>query len=174
MGKPPSAGCRRLRAILVLVATFAGIEASPPGPAATAAALQGEEPLAGGAEELKAADRRFAAAVAAARGADRADAWTAWFAVDGCQIVPGAVVSGHAAIRELMAPAFADTTFALRWEPDLAEGTADRGWTSGRYVSIRRGADGPVRREGRYLTCWRRVADGSWKVAVDTGVPDGD
>ena len=126
------------------------------------------------AEELRAADRRFAAEVAAVAGSERTAAWVRWFADDGCQIVPGAVVRGHAAIRELMAPAFADTGFALAWEPDLAEGSKDGGWTSGRYVSTRRGPDGPVRREGRYLTFWKRAADGGWRVAVDTGVPDGD
>jgi ketosteroid isomerase-like protein len=126
------------------------------------------------AEELLAADRRFAAEVAAAAGSDRTAVWAGWFADDGCQIVPGAVVRGHTAIRELMAPAFADTGYALAWDPDFAEGSPDGGWTSGRYVSTRHGPDGPVRREGRYLTFWKRAADGGWQVAVDTGVPDGD
>jgi ketosteroid isomerase-like protein len=126
------------------------------------------------ADQLLDADRRFAAEVAAARGAERADVWAGWFADNGRQIVPAAVVAGRAAIRDLMVSTFADTGFTLTWEPDLADGAGDRGWTSGRYVSTRRGADGTVSRQGRYLTIWRRAADGSWQVAVDTGVPDGD
>ena len=124
-------------------------------------------------QQLLAADRRFAAEVAAAEGGERARIWAGWFAPDGRQLVPAAVVTGPAAILGLMAPAFADPGFSLLWDPDLAAGTDPWGWTSGRYVSTRPSAEGPVTREGRYLTVWQRQPDGTWKVAVDTGVPDG-
>ena len=29
----------------------------------------------------------------------------------------------------------------------------------------------PVNEEGRYVTIWKRQTDGSWKIAVDMGVP---
>jgi len=122
--------------------------------------------------QLLAADRAFASAVAAAAGADRTAVWAHWFAADGRQLVPGGVVAGHRDIADLMGPAFADPAASLAWEPDLAGGGGDWGWTSGRYVSRQPGADGPVVTGGRYLTVWHRQADGAWKVAVDTGVPD--
>ena len=63
---------------------------------------------------------------------------------------------------------------ALLWEPAFAEVSpaGDMGWTSGRYESRRSGPEGDTLQHGRYLTIWRRQADGAWKVALDTGVPD--
>lgn len=113
------------------------------------------------------ADRRFAADVAAAVGAERAVVWAGWFAPGGRQILPGSVVTGPAAVGELMTPAFADPDYHLRWDPDQA---GDH-WTSGRYTSESPGPDGPVLTHGRYLTVWTRTPDG-WRVAVDTGLPD--
>lgn len=123
--------------------------------------------------QLMAADRAFAAAVAAATGTDRAAVWADWFAPDGRQLLPGAVVTGHEDIQGLMTSSFADPEATLTWEPDLADGAGDWGWTSGRYVSRRPGPDEPIVKGGRYLTVWRRDDRGAWKVAVDTGVPDG-
>jgi hypothetical protein len=113
------------------------------------------------------ADRRFAAAVDAAVGAERARVWASWFAADGRQILPGRVVTGRADIAALMEGAFADPDFHLRWAPDQA---GDH-WTSGRYTSERPGPGGPVRTAGRYLTVWTLTGEG-WRVAVDTGAPD--
>ena len=60
------------------------------------------------------------------------------------------------------------------WGPDMATASPDGqlGWTSGRYENWRQGPDGIVTSEGRYLTLWARQADGTWKVDLDTGVPD--
>ena len=60
-----------------------------------------------------------------------------------------------------------------QWCRAVAAGGGDLGWTSGRYVATHTGPDGPVRSEGRYVTVWRRQPDGTWKVDLDTGVPDG-
>ncbi len=124
--------------------------------------------------ELMQADRDFAAAVAAAAPAERAAVWAEHFTEDGRQIVRAAVVDGQAAIADLMRGSFENPGYTLTWEPDLAEaGGGDLGYTSGRYVSRRVAADGnESTQQGRYLTLWRRQADGSWKVALDTGVPD--
>ena len=114
-----------------------------------------------------AADRRFAADVAAAAGAERARAWADWFTPDGRQLVPGRVVAGREEIRALMTPFFAEPGASLAWAPDQGGGEGDRGWTSGRYVSHTGGGI----REGRYLTVWVRVGE-RWLVDGDTGVPD--
>lgn len=122
-------------------------------------------------ENLSAADRAFARATAA-RGVE---GWVANFAEDGVMFQAGAIVRGHAAIGELMAPAFSDSSYSLSWEPEYAEvsRTADLGYTVGRYESRRVGPDGmSLVGTGRYVTIWRRDADGRWKVVLDIGSPD--
>jgi ketosteroid isomerase-like protein len=125
-------------------------------------------------QELMDADRRFAGEVAAAAPEDRGAVWAGWFAPDGRQIIPGRVVQGTRSIAELMGPAFATVGYSLTWAPDLASASADgdMGWTSGRYESRSTGPEGEKVGHGRYLTIWRRQADGGWKVALDNGVPD--
>ena len=124
----------------------------------------------GQADAIMEADRAFARATAE-RGVD---GWVSFFADDGAMVGQTQVV-GHDSIRAAMAPAFADSTFSLEWEPvqaDVAE-SGDLGYTLGRYESRRVGPDGqPVRQTGSYLTVWKRGADGSWKVALDIGSPD--
>jgi len=124
--------------------------------------------------EMMAADRGFARDVAAADPADRGRVWADWFASDGRQIVPGGVVTGTEAIAEMMGPFFATPGVSLTWDPDTASASAggDMGWTSGRYESRSPGPEGETIQHGRYLTIWRRQADGTWKVDLDTGVPD--
>ena len=142
--------------------------------------LHGENPPAGNDDapgferELKEADRRFAADVAAADPADRGRVWAGWFAPEGQQIIPGAVIQGMESIADLMDPFFAGGSQELTWDPDVASASAagDMGWTSGRYEIRSPGPEGPTVRHGRYLTIWRRQADGAWKVTLDTGVPD--
>jgi ketosteroid isomerase-like protein len=116
------------------------------------------------------ADRAFNRATAARR----TDGWMEFFAEDG-QMMRSSGITGRAAIREAMAKAFADTAFSLTWEPLQADAGAagDLGYTNGRYEARFRDAKGnPVVRTGRYLTVWKKQADGSWKVVRDIGVQD--
>jgi ketosteroid isomerase-like protein len=119
---------------------------------------------------LMEADRQFAADVAE-RGTD---AWVSWIAEDGAQIVPNAgEIRGHDAVRELMA-GLDDPSTSLTWQPLRAvlAASGDLGWTTGQYVSEATLPDGTVRRaQGRYVTIWRRQADGTWKVVMDLGNP---
>jgi ketosteroid isomerase-like protein len=98
-----------------------------------------------------------------------------FFAADGAQLVPGSEVRGLEAIAELMGPAFADTSFTLSWEPTRAgvAASGDLGYTIGRYRSRRLERGGlVVERTGAYVTMWRRDDAGTWKVVLDSGVPD--
>jgi len=119
---------------------------------------------------LMEADRAFAAAVAEGG----TEAWVSWFADDGAQITPGAgEIRGHEAIRENMA-GLDDPNYSLRWEPLRADiaASGDLGWTTGSYVSEGIGADGQAKRgQGRYVSIWRKQADGTWKVVMDLGNP---
>lgn len=119
---------------------------------------------------LMEADRAFAAAVAEGG----TEAWVSWFASDGAQIQPGVgEIRGHDAIRRLMA-GLDDPSRTLTWEPlraDIAAG-GDMGWTTGSFTSLGTGPDGETRRgQGRYVSIWRKQADGSWKVVMDLGSP---
>ena len=121
-------------------------------------------------EVLMEADRAFAEAVA--QGGT--EAWVSWFATDGAQIQPGSgEIMGHDAIRSLMA-GLDDPNFKLSWKPLRADiaASGDLGWTTGSYVSEGVGPDGEPRRgQGRYVTIWRKGADGAWKVVMDLGNP---
>jgi len=55
-------------------------------------------------------------------------------------------------------------------EPLFAEGSGDLGYTHGTYRRERvNSEDEAVVETGRYVTIWRRNADGKWKVVLDIG-----
>lgn len=116
------------------------------------------------------ADRAFALATAE-RGAE---GWVSWFAEDGAMLVPGREIRGHEEIRAAMEPAFAEPGYALEWSPERGEiaASGDLGYTVGRYRRTRLVEGDTTRSTGAYVTVWRRQPDGSWRVALDLGVPD--
>jgi len=117
------------------------------------------------------ADRAFAQATAA----NGVDGWVSYFAEDGVQFRPGGTISGHAAIRDLMAPALSNPTSSLTWEPVRARvsSSGDLGYTIGRWESRAMGPDQQeVVATGSYVSIWRKQSDGSWKVELDIGNPD--
>ena len=124
--------------------------------------------FAGGVEEsLLEADRAFDRA-AAERGLE---GWMSFFAEDARFNGPQEIV-GKAALREMYTKMFARKDFSIRWQPIHAEGAADGslGFTYGTaQISWRDDKGEIVRREGRYLTVWRKQKDGSWKVVSDLG-----
>lgn len=123
-------------------------------------------------QELAATDRAFSDATAE-RGVD---GWVEYFAEDGSMVIEGGVVTGHDSIRALMAPVFGDTSYSLTWDPVETDVSAarDLGYTRGRYMSQRKAEGGlTINSRGSYVTIWRRQEDGSWKVALDIGAPDG-
>ena len=121
---------------------------------------------------LIAADQAFAAATAA-RGLE---GWMAAFENSAIQMEPDVPFTpGIEHIRAGIAPAFADTSWHLTWEPTMAFASAagDLGYTLGTWKSTRIAANGAERvSTGKYVTIWRRQADGSWKVAFDGGSTD--
>lgn len=80
------------------------------------------------------------------------------------------VATGKAAITKLTASAFAIPDFKLVWQPEKVgvARSGNLGYTSGTYVWTFKDASGkPVSDRGKYLTVWRKQADGSWKVLFD-------
>lgn len=121
---------------------------------------------------LLAADEAFAAATAE----HGLEGWLAAFDSSAIQMEPDhPFTPGIETIRAAMAPAFADTTFRLTWQPQMAFASAagDLGYTLGTWQSRHYTADGRAAvATGKYVTIWRKHADGGWKVVFDGGNPD--
>jgi ketosteroid isomerase-like protein/quercetin dioxygenase-like cupin family protein len=86
---------------------------------------------------------------------------------DGASIYAPAmpIVTGGEAIRKTIAEMTKAPGFALSWTATKAEvGTSgDLGYTSGAYEMSMGGAT----EKGKYITVWKKQADGTWKVAED-------
>jgi ketosteroid isomerase-like protein len=119
-------------------------------------------------QEVLAADRAFDKATAE-RGLD---GWMSFFAEDAQLNLPAGPLRGKAALREHYSRMFAQKDFSIRWAPYHAEtskdgtlgftlGTATISWTDEKSQK--------VERKGRYLTVWRKTADGSWRAVTDIG-----
>ena len=112
---------RSALAVLSLAACSPAEPPTPPDPAAVRASLM-------------AADQAFAAATAQ----NGLEGWMAAFDSSGIQMEPDVPFTpGIPAIRAAMAPAFADTTFRLTWQPTMAFASAagDLGYTLGTWQS---------------------------------------
>jgi ketosteroid isomerase-like protein len=108
---------------------------------------------------------RFAKSVAAGGG----KAFATWFADDAVTLNNGRpAVLGRAGIA---AQAQWDPkTYQLTWAPQGAQmgPSNDMGFTWGHYEGHSNDKNGqPVVISGRYITVWKKIADGSWKVALD-------
>jgi ketosteroid isomerase-like protein len=108
---------------------------------------------------------KFSQAVAAGGG----KAFASWFADDAVTLSNGlAPVMGHNAI---VATANWDPkVYQLTWVPTGAQmgPSNDMGFTWGHYEGRSKDKNGqPVVTSGRYFTIWKKLPDGSWKVAMD-------
>ncbi|MBI1730156.1 DUF4440 domain-containing protein [Candidatus Acetothermia bacterium] len=101
------------------------------------------------------------------------EGWVSYFAEDGAMFRGGGkIIAGHDAIRALMTPFFADKNSSLRWQPVMATvaSSGELGYTYGNWTLKTVGDDGkPVVLYGKYVTIWKKQADGAWKAAVDLG-----
>jgi ketosteroid isomerase-like protein len=121
--------------------------------------------LTAGALLLLELEGRFAKAVAAGGG----KAFGSWFADDAVTLSNGQPpVLGHTAIA---AQAQWDPkTYQLTWVPQGAQmgPSNDMGFTWGHYEGHSKDKNGGlVTVTGRYFTVWKKLPDGTWKVALD-------
>ena len=126
--------------------------------------------LSPGALLLMELEGRFAKAVAEGGGR----AFSTWFADDAVTLNNGKpAVLGRTAIA---AQAQWDPkTYHLTWVPQGAQMSSggDMGFTWGHYEADSKDNTGkPIVLSGRYITIWKKVADGSWKVALDASAND--
>ena len=116
------------------------------------------------AREVVEAERAFAASVRA--NGVRAG-FLEWLSPTGVVFRPGPVIGATFFQRQP-----AGWNGLLDWRPAHAAISADGklGWSTGpwswRRDSTQKQADG----NGEYMSLWRRMADGSWKVALDGGI----
>ena len=113
---------------------------------------------------------RFAQTVAAGGG----KAFASWFADDAVTLNNGRpAVLGRANIA---AQATWDPkVYQLTWQPQGAQmgPSGDMGFTWGHYEGRSKDKNGqPVVTSGRYFTVWKKMPDGSWKVAMDASSDD--
>ena len=147
-------------AIAVSILALSGCTARPPAPDSAAARGQ-----------LLQADRDFARATAQ-RGMD---GWMEAYTADAVRLtMGGAVARGHEAIREFDASIFEDPDVRLVWTPTDGGAFSDGhyGWTTGTSFMHRVSSPTDTLWQGRYVTLWRREADGRWRVVLDTGASD--
>ena len=113
---------------------------------------------------------RFSQAVAQGGG----KAFGSWFAEDGVTLNNGKpAILGRTAIA---AQAQWDPkTYQLSWTPQGAQmgPSNDMGFTWGHYEGHSKDKNGePVVISGRYFTVWKKLPNGSWKVALDASADE--
>lgn len=114
------------------------------------------------------ADRAWSEAQAASDSPT--DVVMAQFLADAYLLAPDApLLGGTEAIREVFAGLEAMPGYSLAWEPTVAEvgGAGDLGYTIGSYEMKMAPEGAPITIVGKYMTVWKKQADGTWKVAVD-------
>src|SRR5271170_7684896 len=96
--------------------------------------------------------------------------FSAWFAEDAVTLETGeAAVIGKTSIA---AKANWDPSkYQLTWTPQGGQMSpaGDMGFTWGHYEGTSKDKNGnPIKQTGRYMTIWKKMPDGSWKVALDS------
>ena len=105
------------------------------------------------------------------------EGWVFFFAPNGSMLADTVKpVLGPVEIRKAMKPAFDDTSYSLRWQPQKAGMMIPGaiGFTAGRYERRRRNREGRMTvSRGSYTSVWKKQPDDSWKIILDTGQSDG-
>ena len=118
-----------------------------------------------GAKALAAADNAWSK-LAVARDVDGVASYYAEDAVAYPPNEPAAV--GRAAIRKVWAGYFGNPSFQISWTATAAGADRRTGWTAGTYQDSYKTADGnTVAEKGKYVTVWRKGANGKWQAIRD-------
>lgn len=94
-----------------------------------------------------------------------------FMADDATEMVPNTpTATGKTALRKAWGDMFSAPGFAISWQPtkvEVARG-GDLGYSIGAYQTTMNDKSGkPVTDRGKYVTIWKKQADGTWKVIVD-------
>ena len=78
------------------------------------------------------------------------------------------IVHGASNIKAVVGPMMQDKNFALSFQADKVEVAGDLAYSQGAYSMTMTDQKGnPATDKGKYLTVWKKQADGSWKVIED-------
>ena len=123
-------------------------------------------------EVLLNTDRAWAQLASAGRNVDSV---VAFWSEDARVAMPNApVVTGKNALRKMVASSFGAPGFHIAWTPEKAviASSGDLGYTTGTNEMSVPESDGKiVKMTGRYITVWRREADGRWRCTEDYSSP---
>jgi ketosteroid isomerase-like protein len=104
------------------------------------------------------------------------DAFVAYYADDSAVLMPNApLFTGKPAITESLKPLLTDPNFSLTFmatKVDVSK-SGELGYTRGPYkMSFSDQRGNKFEDEGKYLTIFRKQADGTWKAVEDTFMSD--
>ena len=117
-------------------------------------------------ESLRKADSDWAATLAA----KDLDGFLSYFAPDAVVLPPHLpVLNGAESIRQWATTSFNFPGFAVTWTTTAVEvaDAGDMGYTLGDFTFHVEINGRPLDDHGKYVTNWKKQADGSWKVVVD-------
>ncbi|MGD0497235.1 MAG: SgcJ/EcaC family oxidoreductase [Bryobacteraceae bacterium] len=102
-----------------------------------------------------------------------ADKFVSYFADDASGLYPGhPILDGKQAIKAALGPDLADPNFSLTFQATRVEASkgGDMVYTQGPYTMTMTNpkTKKPMTDKGKYLTIYRKQADGSWKAIADT------
>ncbi|HLQ50693.1 MAG TPA: DUF4440 domain-containing protein [Terriglobales bacterium] len=111
----------------------------------------------------------------AARAQKGLEGWLSFFAEDTADFPSGSPITfSKAAMRERLSKTW-NSEVTLKWQPVKADvgASGDLGYTVGTWQLTGKSRKGePVSMTGKYMTVWKKQADGSWKVVADMGNAD--
>jgi uncharacterized protein (TIGR02246 family) len=108
-------------------------------------------------------------------GAKNLEKWVSYYAEDGSLLLPNSPpVTGRENIRAALEARVADPNFSLTFRPTRIEASEELAYTQGVYAITR---TDPRTREavsdqGKYVTVYKKQADGSWKAVQDMASSD--
>lgn len=165
--------CKQLFWMMALAGFLAGVSASAngqllaPGAPSSSPNPMADPTMKPGKMLLFDLEARFAKDVLEKGGAGFAE----WFAEDGVALGNGApAVVGKVAIAK--SANWSPKAYQLTWTPTdaLMGPSGDMGYTWGHFEGHSKDANGnPVTTSGRYMTIWRKGANGDWRVVMDAG-----
>ncbi len=127
----------------------------------------GGKPPKNPADSVRAADQEWMK-VFAAKDLDKS---VAFCEENGAVLAPNApIAQGRQAIAKSFAGFFALPNLKITWQADNANvaRSGELGYTSGAYqMSFTDAAGKTIPDNGKYVTVWRKQADGNWKVVLD-------
>ena len=95
----------------------------------------------------------------------------AFFAEGAAELAPNTpMAKGKDALRKTWSQMMTSPGFAISWQPTTVEASrgGDLGYSLGTYSLTMHDPTGkPVTDRGKYVTVWKKQADGTWKVIAD-------